>query len=107
MTVKNVVVELEVEYLQKAAKERGVSRAKLVRLLMKKVIAEELVSDMLGDGNLADAESPSKRYRRFRKRENPRAVIKRRESKRPSSLGRLTSPSDSKLGFNQTGRNNR
>ena len=47
MSVKNVVVELEVEYLQKAAKERGVSRAKLVRLLMRKVIAEELVSDML------------------------------------------------------------
>jgi hypothetical protein len=55
MTVKNIVVELEVEYLQKAAKARGVSRAKLVRLLMKKVIAEQLVSDILGNTNLADA----------------------------------------------------
>jgi hypothetical protein len=65
MTVKNIVIELEVEYLQKSARERGVSRAKLVRLLMKKVIADELVSDILGDGCLRNAEPSPKRYRRF------------------------------------------
>ena len=35
MTIKNVVVQVEVEYLEQAAKERGISRAKLVQILMK------------------------------------------------------------------------
>ena len=34
MAIKNVVIPLEVEYLQAAAKERGVSRTKLVRAVM-------------------------------------------------------------------------
>jgi hypothetical protein len=43
MAIKNVVIPLEVEYLQAAAKERGISRTKLVRLLMQKVVRDELV----------------------------------------------------------------
>jgi hypothetical protein len=70
MTVKNMVIELEVEYLQKAARDRGISRAKLVRLLMKKVIADELVPNILGDRSLADTEPPPQKYRRFRERKN-------------------------------------
>jgi hypothetical protein len=73
MTIKNIVIELEVEYLQKAARERGVSRAKLVRLLMKKVIADELVPDILGNGNLANAEPSPQRYRRFIPRKSGQA----------------------------------
>lgn len=65
MTVKNIVIELEIEYLQKEARERGVSRAKLVRLLMRKVIADQLVPDILGNGSLANAEPSAQRYRRF------------------------------------------
>lgn len=38
MAIKNVVIELDVEYLQAAARERGVSRTKLVRAVMNKVI---------------------------------------------------------------------
>ena len=34
MIVKNMGIEVEVEYLQKAARERGVARAKFVRLLI-------------------------------------------------------------------------
>jgi hypothetical protein len=36
MTVKNVVIPLEIEYLQEAAKERGISRTRLVRVVMEK-----------------------------------------------------------------------
>ena len=73
MTVKNIVIELEVEYLQKAARERGVSRAKLVRLLMKKVIEDELVPNILGDVSLANAEPSPQRYRRFATRKSNQA----------------------------------
>jgi hypothetical protein len=64
--VKSIVVPLEVEYLQQAAKDRGISRAKLVRMVMQKVISDELVPVILGDNNLADAEPIPQRYRRFR-----------------------------------------
>jgi hypothetical protein len=49
MAIKNVVIPLEVEYLQAAAKERGISRTKLVRLLMQKVVRDELVPQLLDD----------------------------------------------------------
>jgi hypothetical protein len=70
MTVKNVVIPLEVEYLQQAARERGISRSKLVRIVMQKIVSDELVPDILGDQSLADAEPPPRRYRRFRHREH-------------------------------------
>ena len=49
MAIKNVVIPLEVEYLQAAAKERGISRTRLVRVVMQKVIREELVPQLLDD----------------------------------------------------------
>src|ERR1700680_4586285 len=58
MTIKNVVIPLEIEYLQKAAKERGISRSKLVRVLMEKVVRDELVPKILNDDDLAHAETP-------------------------------------------------
>jgi hypothetical protein len=51
-------------------KERGVSRSKLVRLLMQKVVRDELVPNILGHDDLAHAEPPPQRYRRFRNREH-------------------------------------
>ena len=71
MTIKNVVIPLEIEYLQKAAKERGISRSKLVRVLMEKVVRDELVPEILSDDDLAHAEAPEQRYRRFRDRRQP------------------------------------
>jgi hypothetical protein len=70
MTVKNIVIELEVEYLQRVAKERGVSRTKLVRLLMQKVIRDELAQNILGGDDLSGAEPSPQKYRRFRNRES-------------------------------------
>ena len=64
MAIKNVVIPLEVEYLQAAAKERGISRTRLVRVVMQKVIREELVPQLLDDDDLTDPAQP--RYRRFR-----------------------------------------
>jgi len=43
VAIKNVVIPLEVEYLQAVAKERGISRTELVRLLLQKVMRDELV----------------------------------------------------------------
>jgi hypothetical protein len=64
MAIKNIVIPLEVEYLQAAAKERGISRTKLVRVVMEKVIGEDLVPRLLDDVDLAEPLQP--RYRRFR-----------------------------------------
>jgi hypothetical protein len=63
MAIKNVVIPLEVEYLQAAAKERGISRTRLVRVVMQKVIREELVPQLLDDDDLTEPLQP--RYRRF------------------------------------------
>ncbi|MCA6117920.1 hypothetical protein J6524_24025 [Bradyrhizobium sp. WSM 1738] len=65
MTIKNIVIPLEVEYLQEAAKQRGVSRTRLVRAVMEKVVKDELVADILGE-NGVPAEAAPTRYRRFR-----------------------------------------
>ena len=64
MTIKNVVVPVEIEYLQAAAAERGVSRTKLVQLVMKKVVEKKLVPEIIDDEDLT--EPPVQRYRRFR-----------------------------------------
>jgi hypothetical protein len=63
MAIKNVVIPLEVEYLQAVAKERGVSRTKLVRAVMQKVVRDQLVADLLEEQDLVEASQP--RYRRF------------------------------------------
>ena len=65
MAIKNVVIPLEVEYLEAAAKARGISRTKLVRVVMQKVIREELVPHLLDDDDLSEAPDQP-RYRRFR-----------------------------------------
>jgi hypothetical protein len=57
VAIKNIVVPLEIE---KAAKKRGISRSKLVRYVMEKVVNDELVPEILGE--------PPQRYRRFRNR---------------------------------------
>ncbi|MET4477988.1 hypothetical protein [Bradyrhizobium sp. F1.13.3] len=66
MATKNIVVPLEVEYLEKAAKKRGISRTKLVRFVMEKVVNDELVPAILGDDDLSNVEPPPQKYRRFR-----------------------------------------
>jgi hypothetical protein len=67
MAIKNVVIPLQDEYLQRAAKERGISRTKLVRIVMEKVVRDELVFEILTDDDIA-ADTPRPRYRRFRDR---------------------------------------
>ena len=51
MPIKNVVIPLETDYLQEAAKKRGISRTRLVRVVMEKVVRDHLVVDILGDDN--------------------------------------------------------
>jgi hypothetical protein len=66
MTIKNVVIPLETEYLQETAREYGISRTKLVQVVMEKVVRDELVSKILNNEVLI--EQPQPRYRRFRKK---------------------------------------
>jgi AAA+ superfamily predicted ATPase len=66
MTIKNVVVPLEIEYLREAAKKRGISRTKLVQVVMEKVVKDELVLAILDDDDQLRNEPPQPRYRRFR-----------------------------------------
>jgi hypothetical protein len=68
MTIKNVVVPLEIEYLQEAAKKRGISRTKLVQVVMEKVVKDELVLEILDDDEQVRTEPRKPRYRRFRER---------------------------------------
>ena len=68
MTIKNIVIPFESEYLEKAAKQRGISRSKLVRYVMEKVVNDELVPEILGEDDLSNVEAPAQRYRRFRNR---------------------------------------
>jgi len=68
VAIKNIVIPLEVEYLHKVAKERGISRTKLVRFVMETVVKDELVHAILGYNDLSKVESPPQKYRRFRDR---------------------------------------
>ena len=67
MTIKNVVIPLETAYLQDEAKRLGVSRTKLVRVVMEKIVRDELVPDILVDAEQALNEPPASKYRRFPK----------------------------------------
>ena len=49
MTIKNVVIQLETKYLQDEAKRLGVSRTKLVRVVMEKIVQNELIPEILND----------------------------------------------------------
>jgi hypothetical protein len=47
MTIKNVVIQLETEYLQETAREYGISRTKLVQVVIENVVRDKLVSKIL------------------------------------------------------------
>jgi hypothetical protein len=68
MPIKNVVIQLESKYLQDEAKRLGVSRTKLVRVVMEKIVQNELVPEILNDDDPLLKGPPSQRYRRFRTR---------------------------------------
>jgi hypothetical protein len=65
MTIKMVVVPLETQYLQDEAKRLGVTRTKLVRVMMQKIIRDELVPTLLNDGDPELNEPKKPNYRRF------------------------------------------
>jgi hypothetical protein len=65
VTIKNVVIPLETMYLQGEAKRLGVSRTKLVRVVMEKIVRDELVSEILDDEPQVLNEPLTSKYRRF------------------------------------------
>jgi hypothetical protein len=66
LTKKYATIHLEAEYLQQIAKERGISRTRLVQVVMEKVVSDALVLDILDEDEIRP-EPPQPRYRRFRK----------------------------------------
>jgi hypothetical protein len=60
-----VFIPLETDYLQETARQYGISRTKLVRVVMEKIVRDELVSKILDEEMLI--EPAHQRYRRFRK----------------------------------------
>jgi hypothetical protein len=68
MPIKNVVIQLETKYLQDEAKRLGVSRTKLVRVVMEKIVQNELVPEIVNDDDAALKGPLSPKYRRFRAR---------------------------------------
>ena len=65
MTIKNVVIPLETTYLQEEAKKLGVSCTKLVRVVMQKIVRDELVPAILDGETQALNEQQAPKYRRF------------------------------------------
>ncbi|MGM4906273.1 hypothetical protein AB8B21_05650 [Tardiphaga sp. 866_E4_N2_1] len=63
--IKNVVVALDTEYLEEAAKVRGISRTRLVKVVMEKIIADDLVPIILNDGDRKMSVPKPVKYRRF------------------------------------------
>jgi hypothetical protein len=63
--IKNIVVPLDTEYLERVAKMRGISRTRLVKVVMDKVISDELVPTILSDEDRKMSVSKPVRYRRF------------------------------------------
>lgn len=64
MSLKSVVVTVESEYLQRIAKLRGISRTRLLRLLMEKIVREERAAEIVTEADVAADIAPP-RYRRF------------------------------------------
>jgi hypothetical protein len=64
VTIKNVVIPLETAYLQGEARRLGVSRTKLVRVVMEKIVRDELVPEILDEPQVLNEPLTSK-YRRF------------------------------------------
>lgn len=62
--IKGIVVEVDDTYLQQVAKQRGISRTRLTRLLLEKIVREQLAADIVTEADIA-ADIPSPRYRRF------------------------------------------
>jgi hypothetical protein len=65
VTIKNVVIPLETAYLQDEAKRLGVSRTKLVRVVMEKIVRDELVPEILDGETQALNKPQTPKYRRF------------------------------------------
>ena len=65
MVAKNVVIPLETEYLESCAKVRGISRTRLVQIIMERVIEDKLVRAILKDADKPYKIMPVQKYRRF------------------------------------------
>ena len=63
--IKNVVIPIDTEYLETAAKKRGISRTKLVKVVMERVITDQLVADILDDNDQTMLVPKPVKYRRF------------------------------------------
>lgn len=66
--IKNVVIPIETEYLEEAARVRRISRTRLVQIVMEKIVTEQLVTSVLNDDDREHTIESKPRYRRFQPR---------------------------------------
>lgn len=68
MVVKTVTLTVESDYLQAVAKQRGISRNRLVRILIEKIVRDRLIEELVTAADVtADVRQPH--YRRFSRKE--------------------------------------
>lgn len=63
--IKNVVIPIETEYLEQAARVRRISRTRLVQMVMEKIVTDQLVTTVLDDDDREHTIECKPRYRRF------------------------------------------
>lgn len=63
--IKNVVIPIETEYLEEAARVRRISRTRLVQIVMEKIVTDQLVTSVLDDCDREHIVERKPRYRRF------------------------------------------
>jgi hypothetical protein len=68
MTIRNINLSLEDHYLQSEANRLGVTRTKLARAVMQKIIRDELIPQILNDDDPVLNEPTAPKYRRFPER---------------------------------------
>ncbi|MBN9041348.1 MAG: hypothetical protein J0H38_08670 [Rhizobiales bacterium] len=66
--IKNVVIPIETEYLEEAARVRRISRTRLVQIVMEKIVTDQLVTSVLNDDDREHTIESKPRYRRFQPR---------------------------------------
>lgn len=65
MSLKSVVVTVESEYLQQVAKLRGISRTRLIQMLVEKIVREERAAEIVTAADVAAVALHLPYYRRF------------------------------------------
>lgn len=63
--IVNLMITIETEHLKQVAKLRGISRTRLVQLMMEKIVREERAAEIVTEADVAAVARHQSHYRRF------------------------------------------